>query len=193
MRVFLAGATGVLGIRLLPLLIGAGHVVAGTTRAPERAGVIAAAGGEPVVADVYDAAALTAAVVAFAPDLVMHQLTDLPDDPALIPERAAANARIRTEGTANLIAAATAARAPRFLAQSIAWSPPGRAGVIAGHERAVLGIGGVVVRYGQLYGPGTYYASEPPGRPRIHVDDAAARTLGLLDAPPGVVTLVAES
>ncbi|MBA4855249.1 NAD-dependent epimerase/dehydratase family protein [Nocardia farcinica] len=192
MRVFLAGATGVLGVRLLPLLVAAGHQVAGTTRAVERAAGIAAAGGVPVVVDVYDRAALTDAVVGFRPDLVMHQLTDLPDDPAQIPARADGNARIRTEGTANLIAAATAAAAPRFLAQSIAWTPPGRGDAVAVHERAVLGIGGVVVRYGQLYGPGTYYESEPPTHPRIHVDDAAARTIPLLEADSGVVVL-AES
>ncbi|MFI2561924.1 NAD-dependent epimerase/dehydratase family protein [Nocardia farcinica] len=87
MRVFLAGATGVLGVRLLPLLVAAGHQVAGTTRAVERAAGIAAAGGVPVVVDVYDRAALTDAVVGFRPDLVMHQLTDLPDDPAQIPAR----------------------------------------------------------------------------------------------------------
>ncbi|ONM48926.1 NAD-dependent epimerase/dehydratase family protein [Nocardia donostiensis] len=189
MRIFLAGATGVLGIRLLPLLTGAGHVVAGTTRSASRAASIRAAGGEPVVCDVYDAAALTAAVVGFRPDLVMHQLTDLPDDASRIQELAAANARIRTEGTANLIAAAAAAAVPRFLAQSIAWNPPGRGEVIAGHEQAVLDIGGVVIRYGQLFGPGTYYETDLPDHPRIHVDAAAERTVPLLDAPTGVVVL----
>ncbi|MEV0355757.1 NAD-dependent epimerase/dehydratase family protein [Nocardia sp. NPDC050697] len=186
MRIFLAGATGVLGIRLLPLLIAAGHTVAGTTRSAARTGPIAAAGGEPVVVDVYDAAALTAAVAEFRPDLVMHQLTDLPDAAADIPAGAAANDRMRTEGTANLVAAAGAAR---FLAQSIAWTPAGREAVIAGHERAVLEIGGVVLRYGQLYGPGTYYEAEPPAHPRIQVDEAAARTVALLDAPSGIVVL----
>ncbi|WP_040795257.1 NAD-dependent epimerase/dehydratase family protein [Nocardia higoensis] len=189
MRIFLAGATGVIGIRLLPLLTAAGHQVAGMTRSAGRSAAIVAAGAQPVVCDVYDRGALTAAVVDFHPDLVMHQLTDLPDDAAQLAERAAANARIRTEGTANLIAAAKEARAPRFLAQSIAWVPAGRAETIAGYERAVLDIGGVVVRYGQFYGPGTYYETEPPGHPRIHVDDAAARTVPLLDAPSGVVVL----
>ncbi|MFC8527335.1 hypothetical protein [Nocardia sp. NPDC057227] len=68
----------------------------------------------------------------------------------------------------------------------------GRAAVIAGHERAVLGIGGVVLRYGQLYGPGTYYEAEPPAHPRIHVDAAAARTVALLEAPSGIVVLTEE-
>lgn len=191
MRIFLAGATGVIGTRLLPLLIGAGHEVAGLTRSPGKAAVIRATGAHPIVHDVYDAPGLAAAVTDFAPDLVMHQLTDLPDDVADLAASGEANARIRTEGTANLLAAAAAAGAKRFLAQSIAWQPPaGRGAVIAAHETAVLGAGGVVVRYGQFYGPGTYYESTPPEHPRIHVDSAAARTMDLLDAPTGTVVVV---
>ncbi|MGW4772412.1 NAD-dependent epimerase/dehydratase family protein [Nocardia sp. NPDC004278] len=190
MRIFLAGATGVIGTRLLPLLIEAGHEVAGMTRSAAKADQVRAAGAEPVVCDVYDLDALTAAVVACRPDLVMHQLTDLPDDAALLPELAGANARIRGEGTRNLIAAAQAAGAKRFLAQSIAWEPPaGRGAVIEAHEAAVLDIGGVVVKYGQFYGPGTYYEAEPPTHPRVHVDDAAARTVSLVDAPSGIVVI----
>jgi hypothetical protein len=148
--------------------------------------MIEKAGGTPVVVDVYDVEALTAAVVEARPDLVMHQLTDLPDDAADIPARAAANSRIRTEGTANLLAAAGGAR---VLAQSIAWTPPGRGDAVAWHEAAVLDAGGVVVRYGQFYGPGTYYETEPPAHPRIHVSDAAQRTVPLVEAVPGVVVL----
>ncbi|MEV6427778.1 NAD-dependent epimerase/dehydratase family protein [Nocardia sp. NPDC051463] len=188
MRIFLAGATGVIGVRLLPLLIAAGHEVAGMTRSPSKAEQVRAAGARPVVCDVYDLAALTAAVVEFRPDLVMHQLTDLPDDAALLPELAGANARIRTEGTRNLLAAARAAGAQRFLAQSIAWEPPaGRGEVIRDHEAAVLAADGVVVEYGQFYGPGTYYETEPPAEPRVHIDTAAARTVELLEADSGVV------
>ncbi|WP_245547177.1 NAD-dependent epimerase/dehydratase family protein [Nocardia brevicatena] len=135
MRIFLAGATGVIESRLLPLLVAAGHKVAGTTRSPDRAESIHVAGGVPVVCNVYDADTLTPAMVVFAPDLVMHQLTDLPDDPARITEMAAANARILTEGTTNLIAAAAAAGAQRFLAQSTALNLPDRGDIIAGHER----------------------------------------------------------
>ncbi|WP_433520918.1 NAD-dependent epimerase/dehydratase family protein [Nocardia pseudovaccinii] len=190
MRIYLAGATGVIGTRLLPLLIEAGHEVAGMTRSAAKVDQVRSAGAEPVVCDVYDLDALTAAVVAFRPDLVMHQLTDLPDDAALLPELAGANARIRSEGTRNLIAATQAAGAKRFVAQSIAWDPPaGRGAVIQEHEAAVLDIGGVVVKYGQFYGPGTYYESELPDHPRVHVDDAAARTVSLVDAPSGVVVI----
>jgi uncharacterized protein YbjT (DUF2867 family) len=188
-RIFLAGATGVIGSRLLPLLVAAGHDVTGTTRSAERAGMIEKAGGTPVVVDVYDVEALTAAVVESRPDLVMHQLTDLPDDAADIPAWAAANSRIRTEGTANLLAAALAAGGARMLAQSIAWTPPGRGDAVAWHEGAVLDAGGVVVRYGQFYGPGTYYEAEPPAHPRIHMSDAAQRTVPLVEAAPGVVVL----
>lgn len=82
MRIFLAGATGAIRSRLVPLLVAAGHDVTGTTRAAARADLIEQAGGRPVVVDVYDVDALTAAVVDSGPDLVIHQLTDLPDAPA---------------------------------------------------------------------------------------------------------------
>ena len=189
MRVFLAGATGVIGIRLLPLLAGCGHQVAGMTRSHDKTTQIEALGARPVICDVFDTASLLGAVSAFAPDLVMHQLTDLPDERDEIPGYAERNNRIRTEGTRNLLAAAAAAGATRFLAQSIAWTPPGGATVIADHEHLVLDARGVVVRYGQLYGPGTYYPDELPAPPRIHVDDAARRTMALLDAPCGIVVL----
>jgi uncharacterized protein YbjT (DUF2867 family) len=191
MRVFLAGASGVIGIRLLPMLVSAGHVVAGMTRSAGKGPPLRALGAEPVVCDVYDADALRAAVVRFGPDVVMHQLTDLPDDAARIPEFAARNDRMLREGTRNLLAAARAAGARRILAQSIAWELPGERGLrYREHEQAVLDAGGVVIRYGQLYGPDTYYPAEPPAPPRIGVEQAARRTVTLLDAPAGIVELV---
>ena len=190
MRVFLAGATGVIGIRLLPLLIESGHVVGGMTRSPKKAGQIAAAGGEPIVCDVFDGEALTDAVVGFAAEAVVHQLTDLPDSLAELPQHAAANDRIRTDGTRNLVAAARAAGAERFLAQSIAWQPARGAEAVESHEQQVLAIGGVVVRYGQFYGPGTFYEDELPPPPRVSLEEAAHATPPLLDAPSGVVTVV---
>ena len=189
MRVFLAGATGVIGARVLALLAGAGHEVAGMTRSADKGATIAAFGATPVVCDVFDAPALCESVVAFAPDLVMHQLTDLPDRVDQIPDYVPRNNRIRTEGTRHLLAAAAAAEARRFLAQSIAWTPPGSGTAIADHERHVLDAGGVVIRYGQFYGPGTFYCDDLPAPPRIHVDDAAQRTMALLDAPSGIVVL----
>ena len=128
MRIFLAGASGVIGIRLLPWLAAAGHQVAGMTRTAAKIAELEALGAEPVLCDVYDADALKAAVVRFGPDAVMHQLTDLPDDAAKIPEAGARNDRMRCEGTRNLLAAAEAAGAERILAQSIAWEQPGDRG-----------------------------------------------------------------
>jgi nucleoside-diphosphate-sugar epimerase len=190
-RIFLAGASGVIGRHLLPLLIGAGHEVAGLTRSAGNADAPAAAGAPPVVADVYDAAALSATVVAYRPELVMHQLTDLPDRAEdLDEEHRARNARIRVEGTDNLLAAARAAGATRVVAQSIAWTPPGGAPSVEHLESAVLAFGGVVVRYGQLYGPGTFYPDGLPDPPRIAVDEAARRTLPALTMPSGVLTIV---
>lgn len=180
-----------IGLRLLPLLVAEGHQVAGMTRSPEKAGEIRALGAHAVVCDVYDAARLEAAVVSFRPDAVLHELTDLPDDEARVADFRAANARIRTEGTRNLLAAAEAAGAERFLAQSTAWTMPGEGGVARQElERAVLLAGGVVLRYGRLYGRGTYHESEPPLPPRIHVDEAARRTVEALDAPSGVIEIV---
>lgn len=189
MRIFVAGASGVIGTRLVPLLVASGHEVAGMTRSPDKVADVRRMGAEPVVCDVYDAPRLTDVVVAFAPGAVIHQLTDLPDDSADIPGFLAANARIRTEGTRNLIAAARTAGARRLLAQSIAWTTPGDTGAVSEHEAMVLEAGGVVLRYGRLYGPGTYYPEGLPEPPRIHVDEAAARTVDALDAPTGVITI----
>lgn len=190
MRIFVAGASGVIGSRLVPMAVAAGHVVAGMSRSSSRASALVALGATPVVCDVFDAAALMAAVTEFAPDTVVHQLTDLPDEAARIPMHAEANNRIRREGTANLIAAARAAGASRFLAQSVAWDlAGGGAAAVEELERAVLAIGGVVLRYGRFYGPGTYYPAALPPRPRIHVDEAARRTVAALDAPSGVLVV----
>jgi nucleoside-diphosphate-sugar epimerase len=183
MRIFLAGATGVIGVRLVPLMVDGGHEVAGMTRAADKAAMIERLGAEPVVCDVYDVDALRAAVVDFGPDLVMHQLTALPKDLAQLEEFRAANARIRTEGTANLLEVAGDAR---FVAQSIAW-PGGDA--VEWHERAVLDAGGTVLQYGQLYGPGTFYEGGPPPQPRIQIDAAAARTMDYLEGPPGTFVI----
>lgn len=193
MRIFLAGATGVIGVRLIPLLVAGGHTVAGMTRSAARAGMLRGLGAEPVVCDVYDAAALTAVVAAFRPDIVFHQLTDLPDDAADIPQWSGRNRRIRDEGTRNLLAAAHAAGAGRVIVQSISWEQPTEEAqaAIGAFERLVLRDGGVVIRYGQFWGPGTYYPAAPPPRPRIHLDDAARQTVAALDTPPGL-TIVAD-
>src|SRR5436309_4011950 len=123
MRIFLAGATGAIGKRLVPLLRKTGHHVVGTTRSTAKADALRAAGVEAVVVDVFDAAALANAVSAARPDVVMHQLTDLPPglDPSRMAEAGPRNARMRSEGTENLVRAALASGVPRLIAQSIAW------------------------------------------------------------------------
>jgi nucleoside-diphosphate-sugar epimerase len=193
-RIFLAGASGVIGVRLIALLVSNGHAVAGMTRSPEKANALRELGADPVVCDVFDAKTLTERVVAFRPDVVMHQLTDLPDELERIPEFAARNNRIRTEGTRNLLAAARDAEARRFLAQSIAWTPAAGGEAVAEHERLVLEADGVVIRYGTFYGPGTYSGPDRvPPPPRIHIDEAARRTVELLDAPAGIVVVAEDT
>jgi nucleoside-diphosphate-sugar epimerase len=123
MRIFLAGATGAIGRRLVPLLLGAGHHVIGTTRARSKADALRAAGVEPIVLDIFDTSKLTRALSAAGPDVVIHQLTDLPPgrDPSQMIEGTKRNARMRSEGTQSLVAAKLASGARRLIAQSIAW------------------------------------------------------------------------
>lgn len=188
MRIFVAGASGVIGIRLVPLLVREGHVVAGMTRSEAKGNVLRSLGAQPVVCDVYDAARLAEAVGSFAPELIIDELTDLDDDPKRID--GAANSRIRIEGTANVLAAA---RGVRVITQSVAWPLQGEGGrAVETHERLVQDAGGVVIRYGRLYGPGTYHERDVPNGPRIHIDAAARRTLEALAAKPGTVLTLVE-
>jgi putative NADH-flavin reductase len=191
MKIFLAGATGLLGVRLVPLLVDAGHEVTGMTRTAGKADALAALGATPVVCDVFDRDRLVDAVAATGPDLVMHQLTDLPDDQDALPDAIARNARIRTEGTDNLLAAARGAGAQHVIAQSIAWRPA-NATSVEHLEHAVLHVGGVVLRYGQFHGPGTWYptADAVPDGPKVGLERAATLTVEHLDAPSGTYTLV---
>jgi nucleoside-diphosphate-sugar epimerase len=201
MRIFLAGAAGAIGKRLVPLLLDAGHDVAGTTRSTSRADALRAAGVEPVIVDVFDAPALTHTVRAARPDIVIHQLTDLPLglDPARMVEGARRNARMRREGTQNLVAAALAAGVNRLVTQSVAWmyasgaephseddpldvNAAGTRGMsadaVATMERLTVEsppIEGVVLRYGHLYGPNT--GADAAGIPSLHVDAAASAAL----------------
>jgi nucleoside-diphosphate-sugar epimerase len=139
MRMFVAGATGVIGMRLAPLLVEAGHTVAGMTRSLAKVAELEALGAEALVCDVYDLEALRAAVARFEPDGVMHQLTNLPDDASQIPELGGRNDRMRGEGTRNLIAAAHHASARRIYAQSMAWQLPRDRGVtVREHERGIV-------------------------------------------------------
>jgi uncharacterized protein YbjT (DUF2867 family) len=190
-RVFLAGASGVLGQRLIPLLVAAGHVVGGMTRSPGKADGLAALGAEPIVVDVFDRAALVEAVRRFEPDVIVNELTDLPDDVTKIGDHAELNARIRTEGNQNIIDAARASGSPKILAQTVAWQLPDGpdARAVAQLEKSVLAEGGVVLSYGQFYGPGTYNEEGLPSEPRVQIDRAAERTAELLEAPSGTVVI----
>jgi hypothetical protein len=191
-RIFLAGASGVLGQRLIPRLILAGHVVAGLTRSPGKTELLNRLGAQPILCDVFDREALVRAVRDFNPDVVLNELTDLPDDVAQIREHAELNARIRTEGNRNLIAAARQSGSPKILAQSVAWRLPDGpdALAVAELERSILAEGGVVLSYGQFYGPGTYHEQQLPAEPRVHIDRAAERTVEALSEPTGVVVIV---
>lgn len=193
MRIFVAGASGVIGRSLVPLLVADGHMVAGMTRSEAGAAIVRRLGAEPVICDAFDADAVRAAVAGFGPDAIVDELTDLPDDASQIRELGARNSRIRREGTRNLLAAAEAAGVTRFICQSVAWTIQGDGGAaVAEMERAVLDARGVVVRYGQLYGPGTYHEGALPDPPRVHVAEAAGLTVPLLDAPSGIVTVTDE-
>ncbi len=215
-RVFVAGAAGAIGRRLCPLLLEAGWTVVGTTRSREKAAALEAMGVEPVIVDVFDADTLKRAVCSAEPDVVMHQLTDLPPalDPARMEQARLRNARIREEGTANLVAAAVSAGAGRLVAQSIAFAyAPGETpyredapldlddpgmGVtvraVASLEEQVLNapMEGVVLRYGRLYGPGTGFGSPASAGP-LHVDAAAyAALLAATDGESGVYNVAED-
>lgn len=201
LRIFLAGASGAIGRRLIPQLLGAGHQVTATTRQAAKAEELRALGVDAVVVDVFDADGLRAAAMAARPEIVIHQLTDLPAglDPSRMAEAIARNARIRIEGTYNLVEAARAAGARRLIAQSIAWAyapgpephgendsldsgAEGARGVSVGGvialERQVFDaapLTGIVLRYGRLYGPGT--GADMASDLAVHVDAAANAAL----------------
>jgi hypothetical protein len=191
LRIFLAGASSVIGQRLIPRLVQAGHVVGGMTRSPGKTELLSQLGAEPILCDVFDREALIQAVQDFKPDVILNELTDLPDDVAKIGEHASLNARIRTEGNQNLIEAARQSRSPKILAQTVAWKLPEGpdARAVAELERSVLAEGGVVLSYGQFYGPGTYNEQQLPAEPRVQIDRAAQRTVEVLRDPTGIVII----
>jgi nucleoside-diphosphate-sugar epimerase len=216
MRIFLAGATGVIGKRLVPRLLTEGHQVTGLTRRPVDAEALRAKGADAAVADVYDADALAKAVREAAPDVIMHQLTDLSSG------NTEANAAVRRKGTRNLTDAALAAGVRRIVAQSIAWAYEG--GREFATERTPLDIGAapprlatvqavatlenivqevpewVVLRYGLFYGPTTWYApdglmaraklvADDDVTSFVHIDDAASAAVAALRWPSGAVNV----
>jgi nucleoside-diphosphate-sugar epimerase len=210
MRVFLAGATGVIGRRLVPMLLAEGHQVTGMTRSPGKAQQLRIAGAEPVVADALDRQAVQAAVREARPEAVIHQLTALPQriDPRKIERDFELNDRLRSEGTRVLVDAARAAGAERILAQSIAFAyapgPPGTihresdplvheppksfqrsAKALGDLESAVLEASGIVLRYGYFYGPGTSISSSGS-----MIQDLARRRLPIVGGGGGVWSFI---
>lgn len=190
LTIFLAGATGAIGQPLCRQLVAAGYRVVGTTRREAKVPMLAALGVEPAVVDVYDAERLRDLVLAAQPQVVIHQLTDLAPllDGTQTAETFAANARLREVGTANLVAAATAAGAKRMIAESICFvyapgpQPHREEDPLSGNAHGVISLEqqvlsgpfvGIVLRYGNLYGPGTGVDSPPAGDP-LHVEEAAA-------------------
>ncbi|HLY26260.1 MAG TPA: NAD(P)-dependent oxidoreductase [Aggregatilineales bacterium] len=205
MKILVAGATGVVGRNLIPLLIEAGHSVAGSSRHEKRTPLIRALGATPVVFDAHDRKAVFATLESQRPDVLIDQLTDLAE------RDFAANSRLRIEGTRHLIDAAKAAGVQRVIAQSISWAyipgdspahedepldlaldaPQSRRSLVQGTyalEQAVSEIPDhVILRYGLFYGPGTYYAqggsiAEHVRLGKVTADDSVASFIHVEDA-----------
>jgi nucleoside-diphosphate-sugar epimerase len=188
MKVFVAGASGAVGRRLVPLLIASGHDVVAMTHSPEKSQSLRATGAQPVVADGLDRAAVMKAVMRSEPEVVVHEMTGLSGVTSLkdFDKQFALTNRLRMEGTDHLLEAARAAGARRFIAQSFGnWNyertgsgpkseddpfdpdPPANQrrslAAIRHLERAVAeadGMEGVALRYATLYGPGTGFAGD---------------------------------
>src|SRR3954447_14945289 len=189
MKVFVAGATGVLGRELVPQLVARGHEVVGMTRSAAKQDLVRSLGARPAVADALDPDAVAQAVASAEPEVIVHQLTALSGefDMRHIDGYFETTNRLRTEGTDHLLAAARAIGARRFVAQSFAGWPAVRSGdpvkgedapfdpdppkqlrgmldAIRHLEEAVIGadwLEGVVLRYGGFYGPGTTLSADP--------------------------------
>lgn len=212
MRILIAGASGVVGSRLLPQLVQAGHEVHGTTRRADRLERIESAGGHGLIMDALEADSVLEAVTVVRPDMIIHQLTDLAQ------RDFSGNADLRIIGTRNLVDAAKAVDCQQMITQSIAWvygpgdSPadeatpidldaPGRGAAsnraVANMEQATAEVGhGTVLRYGLLYGAGTWYpdqlSADISTGALVHVDDAVEATLLALDWPAGPVNIVED-
>ncbi|HTU06656.1 MAG TPA: NAD(P)-dependent oxidoreductase [Trebonia sp.] len=220
MRIFVAGATGVIGRRLVPLLVQRGHSVTGLVRRPADAGWLRGLGAEAVTGDAFDRDGVLRALRQVTPDVVIDQLTDLKS------RNFQANSTIRKTGTRHMVDAALAAGVRRMVVQSIAWmyeaggvpaveSVPLDLGASGSRRQTAQGVTAlesavrdlpewVVLRYGLLYGPGTWYArdglmAEQAARGElaadgdmssfVHVDDAAGAAVDALEWPTGAVNV----
>lgn len=215
MKVFVAGATGALGRQLVPALVAHGHDVVGMTRTAEKAELVRGLGAEPAIADGLDADAVGSAVGRAGPDVVIHQMTALSGEIDLrdMEGTFAETNRLRTEGTDHLLAAARAAGATRFIAQSFAGWPSARTGgpvkaeddpldpdppaamrpildAIRYLERTVTeaeGIDGLALRYGGFYGPGTSISLDPVGE---HVEVVRERKFPIVGGGTGIWSFI---
>ncbi|HEU5104714.1 MAG TPA: NAD(P)-dependent oxidoreductase [Solirubrobacterales bacterium] len=210
MKVFVAGASGVLGRPTVRRLVAAGHDVVGMTRREERAAEIRGDGAEAVVCDVFDAEGLREAVVAARPEVVVHLLTSLPQRYSLKEDYLAPTNEVRRVGTRNLIAAARAAEARRLVAESIAFAYEPEGGWVKDEEAPLQrnapepfggavaavtemeqevgeaeGLEGLVLRFGWLYGPGTYY-----GRGGKQAEEVQKRRFPIVGKGNGVFSLI---
>ena len=216
-RIFLAGASGAIGRQLAPLLVADGWQVIGTTRSADKAPLLREMGVEPVVVDVFDAVALRGVMNEFKPEIVIHQLTDLPYalEASKMTEALIWNARLRDEGTRNLVEATVLAGAKRLIAQSISFiyadGPlPHReedpflpethpvygetVHGVASLERQVLSapLDGIVLRYGLFYGPGTGFDG-PIAPGSVHVSAAAkAAQLAITRGSSGIYNVAED-
>jgi nucleoside-diphosphate-sugar epimerase len=227
LRVFVAGASGAIGRPLIAKLVAAGHEVTGTTRKAASAEAIRAAGAKAAICDALDAAAVEEAVAAARPEAIVSELTSLPRDYNLRTIDYEPTNRLRVDGGRNLIAAGRKVGAQRYISQSIAFAyepegdwvkdesartfvePPGRFAssldATLTSEREALnaeGMDGLVLRYGQFYGPGTHFDRDGSISQQIrsrrfpivgkgsgvfsfiHVDDAADATVAAVDRGP---------
>lgn len=236
MKVLVAGAGGAVGARLIPKLIEAGHDVLALTRSEGKASALRDHGAEPVATDLLDRAAVLEAVSRATPEVIIHQATSLAGVKSLrnFDREFALTNRLRTEGTDHLLEAARAVGARRLIAQSYGnWnyertgdrlkseddpfdpSPPKKQveslAAIRHLEKAVLedsGLEGVVLRYGNFYGPGTDFSEDGEIvrqlRRRqlpivgtgagvwafVHIEDAASAAVAAIDGPPGTYNIV---
>lgn len=198
MRMFLAGATGAIGKRLVALLVAAGHHVIATTRTPDKVNMLRAQGAEPVIVDSLDRDAVMKAVVSSHPAAIVHQMAALASMRSLkdFDTQFAVTNRLRTEGTSHLLEAAHACGTQKFVAQSYTGWPNERQGgrikteedpldsdppktmtktlnAIRALEDMVVnasGFIGIALRYGSLYGPGTSFSDASSGaKPPLHL------------------------